>query len=165
MKALSAFFLAVWAAFVFYVSPVFAEGIVLPITLEPGDKIALQGDNGRFLSRIRRGSIDGIEAAKDSADVFSQFTVGLVDGKLTLQGDNGRFLSRIRRGAIDGIEAAKDSADVFSQFTVGTVGDKLTLKGDNGKFLSRIRRGSIDGIEAAKDSADVFSQFRVYSAK
>jgi hypothetical protein len=38
-------------------------------------KVVFRADNGKYLSRILRGAIDGIEAAKDEVDVFCQFEV------------------------------------------------------------------------------------------
>ncbi len=46
-----------------------------------GGKIALQSDNGRFLSRINYGGAGGqnpIEAAKDAIDPYSQFQVEIL---------------------------------------------------------------------------------------
>jgi F420-dependent methylenetetrahydromethanopterin dehydrogenase len=75
-----------------------------------------------YLSRIRRGSLDPIEAAKSNIDVFCQFTVtDLSNGQIALQADTGMYLSRIRRGSLDPIEAAKSNIDVFCQFTLVTL--------------------------------------------
>ncbi len=38
-------------------------------------KVVFRGDNGKYLSRIRRGQIDGIESEKTEIDVFCQFEV------------------------------------------------------------------------------------------
>jgi hypothetical protein len=43
--------------------------------LRTGQIIALRADTGMYLSRIRRGSLDPIEAAKSNLDVFCQFTL------------------------------------------------------------------------------------------
>lgn len=37
--------------------------------------VALQADNGTFLSRVRRGSLDLIEAYKEKIDVFCKFSI------------------------------------------------------------------------------------------
>ncbi|MEY3867146.1 MAG: hypothetical protein RLZZ338_1037 [Cyanobacteriota bacterium] len=128
-----------------------------------GDTISLKADNGKYLSRINRGSVDPIEAAKSVVDPYSKFVVTvLADGKIALKADNGKYLSRINRGSIDAIEAAKDSIDPYSQFTFTVLADgKIVLKADNDKYLSRINRGSIDSIEAAKNPSDVYCQFVV----
>jgi hypothetical protein len=85
----------------------------------PNNQLVLQADNGKYLSRIRRGTLDPIEAAKTQVDVFCMFTVTVLDnGKIALKADNGKYLSRIRRGTIDPIEAAKSKIDYFCQFRV-----------------------------------------------
>jgi hypothetical protein len=43
------------------------------VTTLANGKILLQGDTGKYLSRIRRGGIDAIEVAKLPSDVFCQF--------------------------------------------------------------------------------------------
>jgi ribosomal silencing factor RsfS len=92
--------------------------------LRNGQVITLQADNGLYLSRIRRGDLDPIEAAKSTVDVFCQFTVNVLpNNQITLQADNSLYLSRIRRGSLDPIEAAKSSVDVFCQFTITVVRD------------------------------------------
>ncbi|MDB9342229.1 hypothetical protein PN456_21750 [Nodularia spumigena CS-586/05] len=102
---------------------VFALGVFFTVGVNNAKAdaiVSLQADNGQYLSRIRRGDIDGIEAAKPQLDPpFTSFDlINLPDGKIALKGDNGQYLSRIRRGDIDGIEAAKTEIDVFSQFKV-----------------------------------------------
>jgi hypothetical protein len=97
--------------------------IAAPATpaLRTGQIIALRADTGMYLSRIRRGSLDPIEAAKGNPDIFCQFTVTvLANGQIALRADNGMYLSRIRRGSLDPIEAAKGNLDVFCQFTLVT---------------------------------------------
>ena len=37
--------------------------------------LALQADNGLYLSRIRRGDLDPIEAAKATIDPYSRFRI------------------------------------------------------------------------------------------
>ncbi len=54
--------------------------IVIPgleVKLQTGHVIALQADDGQYLSRINRGNINPIEAAKISIDEFSRFKVVL----------------------------------------------------------------------------------------
>ena len=99
---------------------VFALGVFFTVGVNNAKAISLQGDNGQYLSRIRRGAIDSIEAAKPQLDPpFTSFNlVKLPDGKVAFKADNGLYLSRIRRGAIDPVEAAKTDIDVFSQFTL-----------------------------------------------
>ena len=61
-------------------------------------KLILLADNGKYFSRIRRGSIDYIEAAKSNPDVFSRFQVyNQPDGTVVLKADNGKYLSRVWR--------------------------------------------------------------------
>ena len=125
--------------------------------------ITLRADNGKYLSRIWRGGVNYIEAAKTSPDVFCEFKAIRVDGNtFAFVGDNGRHLSRIYRGGINGIESEKKEIDIYSQFEVSLLdGDLVTLKADNGLYLSRINRGYRDPVEAAKSSADVYSQFTI----
>jgi hypothetical protein len=90
--------------------------------LRTGQVIALRADNGMYLSRIRRGSLDPIEAAKGNIDTFCQFTVTVLgNGQIVLQADNGMYLSRIRRGSLDPIEAAKGNIDIHCQFALVTL--------------------------------------------
>jgi hypothetical protein len=142
---------------------VFALGVFFTVGVNNAKAISLQGDNGQYLSRIRRGGIDPIEVAKPNLDPpFTSFDlVKLPDGKVALKADNGQYLSRIRRGAIDSIEAAKPQLDPpFTSFNLVKLPNwKVAFKADNGLYLSRIRRGAIDPVEAAKTDIDVFSQF------
>jgi cytolysin (calcineurin-like family phosphatase) len=140
-------------------SRVIAPAGVLP--LRTGDRIALRGDNGKFLSRINRGAgIDPIEAAKTDLDVFSAFSVvDLGRGKIALRADNGKFLSRIYRGSAQAIEAAKDTQDPFTPFQVTELAPgQIALQADTGMYWSRVRRGA-DGIEAASDAHSSFATF------
>ena len=56
---------------------------IMPIVISPslsiatGNTIALQADSGLYLSRIGRGDLNPIEAAKGSIDQWSQFKVVL----------------------------------------------------------------------------------------
>ena len=133
--------------------------------------IALQADNGLYLSRINYGGVNGtnpIEAAKSTVDASSKFKVmRLENGSFTLQADNGLYLSRINHGGINGtnpIEAAKSAVDPYSQFTIIVLlaNGKVALQADNGLYLSRINHGGVNGtnpIEAAKSTFDPYSQF------
>jgi hypothetical protein len=99
---------------------VFALGVFFTVGVNNAKAFSLQGDNGQYLSRIRRSGIDRIEAAKPQLDPpFTSFDlVKLPNGKVAFKADNGLYLSRIRRGGIDPVEAAKTDIDVFSQFTL-----------------------------------------------
>ncbi|MFN6034973.1 MAG: fascin domain-containing protein, partial [Dolichospermum sp.] len=142
---------------------VIALGDFFTVGVHHAKAISLQGDNGQYLSRIRRGPIDAIEVAKPNLDPpFTSFNlVNLPDGKVALKADNGQYLSRIRRGPIDSIEAAKPNLDPpFTSFDlVNLPNGKVAFKSDNGLYWSRIRRGPIDPVEPAKTDIDVFSQF------
>ncbi|XP_032800285.1 uncharacterized protein LOC116937331 [Petromyzon marinus] len=81
-----------------------------------GGKILIRDERGVYLSRIQRGEIDHIEAAKPIADIYCElevFPVGL--NKVALIADNGKFLSRINRN-VDNIEAAKKARDIYCEF-------------------------------------------------
>ena len=84
---------------------------------------AFRADNGKYLSRIRRGGKDTIEAAKTTIDDPSRFKVyQFQPGVIALKADNGKFWSRINRGtSYDPIEAAKIKPDIHSQFTITAV--------------------------------------------
>ena len=99
---------------------VFALGVFFTVGVNNAKAISLQGDNGQYLSRIRRGGIDAIEVAKPNLDPpFTSFDlVKLPNWKVAFKADNGLYWSRIRRGAIDPVEPAKTDIDVFSQFTL-----------------------------------------------
>jgi len=89
------------------------------LSIDTGNTIAIQADNGLYLSRIGRGDLNPIEAAKGSIDAYSQFKVTiLANGQIALQADSGLYLSRIGRGDLNPIEAAKGSIDAYSQFKV-----------------------------------------------
>jgi len=142
---------------------VFALGVFFTVGVNNAKAFSLQGDNGQYLSRIRRSGIDRIEVAKPQLDPpFTSFDlVKLPNGKVALKADNGQYWSRIRRGGIDSIEAAKPQLDPpFTSFDLVKLPNwKVAFKADNGLYLSRIRRGGIDPVEAAKTDIDVFSQF------
>ena len=125
--------------------------------------IVLQGDTGRYLSRIRRGGVDAIEVAKPNIDQFCVFKViKLSDCEYAFRADNGKYLSRIRRNGRDAIEAAKTTIDEYCRFKVSKFAPGvITLLADNNKFWSRINRGSINPVEAAKVIADQYSRFKV----
>ena len=126
-------------------------------------QLLLKADNGKYLSRINRGSgYDPIEPYKSTPDVYCKFKVhNQPDGTVLLQADNGKYLSRINRGqGINPIEASKVTPDVFCRFKVYNQPDgTVVLQADNGKYLSRVRRDGRDHIEAYKDNIDVFCKF------
>ena len=84
------------------------------VATKSSGKLMLIADNGKYLSRIRRGNVDYIEAAKTYPDTHSQFTVHYQpDGTVALQADNGKYLSLIDRNSRNSFEAAKDNIDSF----------------------------------------------------
>jgi hypothetical protein len=135
--------------------------------------IALQADNGLYLSRVNYGgnnSASLIEANKSSIDADSQFKlVRVSDNHFALQADNGLYLSRVNYGGNNGtnpIEAAKKTADPYSQFVVVMMlgSGKVALQADNGLYLSRINysgKSVANPIEAAKSTIDSASQFTI----
>lgn len=132
------------------------------------DVIALQADNGLYLTRVVDSPYP-IVAAKNSIDLFSTFKLTLLSDPLippvtiALQADNGLYLSRINRGGKDPIEAAKSGIDAFSKFVVfGTEqAGKWAILAGGSLFLSRINRGDTNPIEAAKSTVDAFSMFTI----
>ena len=127
-------------------------------------KIVLQGDNGKYLSRIHRNGIDPIEVAKDSPDSSCEFqVVKNGDSTYSFIADNYKYLSRIYRKNINAVEAAKDYIDLPSRFDVIDHNNgQISLRAaDNKLYLSRVNRGSTDPVEAAKIEADAFSCFTV----
>ena len=133
------------------------------LSIDTGNTIAIQADNGWYLSRITRGDENPIEAEKDSIDAYSQFKVTiLANGQIALQADSGLYLSRIARSDLNPIEAAKGSIDAYSQFKVTILANgQIALQANSGLYLSRIARGDENPIEAAKGSIDAYSQFTV----
>jgi len=129
-----------------------------------GEAICLQGDNGKFLSRINRGDLDPIEAIKSNVDWHCLFHLEKAERGVCLKADNGKYISRINRGfGQEPMIAAKNPADCHCDFEVVPFEDgTVALKGSNGKFLSRINRGEgLEPIEAAKESIDIYSRFKV----
>ena len=87
------------------------------LATQSGGKLLLLGNNGKYLSRIHRGSIDFIDAAKSIPDAACLFVVyNQADGTVVLKATNGKYLSRIHRGDFDYIEAAKSQIDSFCKF-------------------------------------------------
>ena len=122
-------------------------------TIKAGFSYLLIGCNGKFLSRIRRGSIDYIEAEKSIVDVHCHFKASLMyNGKVSFKGDDGgwNFLSRYTRNSVDNIESAKTTIDIHCEFEVEMVdGDQgVYFKADNGKYLGVIPRDGRNNIEA-----------------
>ena len=121
-------------------------------------------NNGKYLSRIRRGVVDHIEAEKISIDYFCRFRASIMgDGKVAFQGDDGNwdYLSRITRFSNQNIEAAKKAIDIHSMFDVEVVtpgpwngAQYVHLKADNGKYWGIVERRpySRQNIEAYYDS-------------
>jgi hypothetical protein len=123
----------------------------------------LLGNNGRFVSRIRRGSVDYMEAEKVSIDYFCLLRASILyNGKLSLKSDNGnnRYLGRYTRGGVNNIEAVKVSIDIYSEFTVevdisdgiGKGANYIYLKADNDKYVGIKDRGGRNNLEASYDT-------------
>ena len=128
-----------------------------------GKQLLLKADNGKYLSRINRGSgYDPIETNKATPDVHCYFAVhSQPDSTLLLQADNGKYLSRINRGpGINPIEASKLKPDVSCRFKVYNQPDgSVVFQANNGKYLSRVTRDGKENIEASKDNIDVYCKF------
>ena len=124
-----------------------------------GKAYILVGHNGKMVSRIRRGTIDYMEAAKENIDIHTILLPSILwNGKVSFKSDNGQFpyLSRINRGALDNVEAAKPSIDIYSEFSVevDSVGPwkglhYIYLKADNGKYVGIKNRGGRHNMEAS----------------
>ena len=131
-------------------------------------------NNGKYLSRIRRGSVDYLEAEKQSIDTFCLFQASEIgDGKVALKGDKGtwKYVSRIYRGN-NNIEVTKDSIDIYSEFTVEidnngpwSQAHYVYLKADNGKYIGIVERGAQHNIEAYYDNRDAVTKFIVLEAQ
>ena len=125
---------------------------------EAGHTYIFLANNGKYVSRIRRGEVDHIEAEKTSMDLYCRFRTSVMgNGKVAFRGDDGdwHYLSRIDRGA-QNIEAAKGVVDKFSEFEVevATPGPwnrarYVYLKADNGKSLGTVSDGSIISLLAS----------------
>ena len=124
-----------------------------------GKAYILVGYNGKIVSRIRRGTIDYMEAAKDNIDVHTILLPSVLwNGKVSFKSDNGNFpyLSRINRGAVNNIEAAKPSIDIHSEFSVevDSAGPwrglhYIYLRADNGKYVGIENRRGRYNMEAS----------------
>ncbi|KAA1195665.1 fascin domain-containing protein [Photorhabdus heterorhabditis] len=128
--------------------------------------IALQADNGLFLSRIDRGGggIDFIEANKSTVDIYSKYYLTKINSnKIALRANNGLYLSRFSLVCGDYIVAVRSSVDIYSVFTVEYIDNNMiALCADNGKYLSRINSGGIFSyIKPDRDDVDIHCQFKV----
>jgi hypothetical protein len=132
-------------------------GMVDP--LKPGDRIYLEADDGKYLSRYNGPNI---EAIKSSIDPFCQFIVSIVDPLgVAFQADDGKYVSRYNG---PNIQAIKDGIDPFCRFTVWWVSSAtgetwLALQADDGKYVSRYNGPN---IQAIKDGIDPFCRFKVH---
>lgn len=75
-----------------------------------GDKIALQADNGLWLSRISHGDYQTIEASKSEIDVYCLFSVVQQGSVIALQADDGHFVGRASVG-FERMQPDKSSLD------------------------------------------------------
>ena len=145
---------------------------------QAGHTYVILANNGKYLSRIRRGEIDYIEAEKVSIDWPSRFRASVLgDGKIALRANDGEnnYLSRVYRGGLNNIEAAKTSIDVACEFQV-EVDDSgvsqwngahyIYIKANDGKYWGIVDRGDQNGkIEANYESKNDASRFIVMEAK
>ena len=84
------------------------------LATQSNEKLLLKADSGKYLSRVYRGGISKIEAAKDDPDADSYFAVhNQPDGTVVLQANNGNYMSVVNRGGIDFYEAEKSEIDVY----------------------------------------------------
>ena len=131
---------------------------------EAGKTYMFLANNGMYVSRIRRGSVDYVEATKTQFDYFCRFVASEIgDGKVAFRSDSGNFnyISRINRGGQDNIEAAKTAIDIYSEFTVEVDEDGpwpharfVYLRADNEKYIGVIQRGIQRNVEAVYDNRD-----------
>ena len=101
---------------------------ILRASILSNGKLSLMPDNGnyKYLSRITRGGVDNIEAAKDSIDIYSQFTVeidlfhGKWDGAtyIYLKADNDKYVGIQDRNGRNNLEASFTSHDDATRFTL-----------------------------------------------
>ena len=121
---------------------------------EDGAKVALQADNGLWMSRCNGCQKTVNNRWSDTVlltgevNVFSTFTVrAYPDGKIGLVADNGRLVSYCN-GCIPGastpdflvIQNPGDADNVFNRFeVVRLANDRFALKSSNGKYASRCR--------------------------
>ena len=153
------------------------HGLARSLIFKAGHTYIFLANNGKYLSRIRRGEVDYIEAEKVSIDYYCRFRACIMgDGKIALQGDDGKwdYLSRINRDSFDNIEAAKKAIDIYSMFDVEVVtpgpwngARYVHLKADNGKYWGIVERSySRQNIEAYYDNnLDEATRFIVLEAQ
>jgi hypothetical protein len=140
--------------------------------------IALQADNGKFLSS--GGNFD-----RDVVGEDSKFTVvTLPNGRVALfsiekrQGIEGRpygsfwYLGLTKDNDHNSVRADKNSLDEACSFTMVSntwasltsapfPDNKIALRADNGKFLSRVTRDQQDKAEANKETIEAAALFNV----
>jgi hypothetical protein len=136
------------------------------LPLQGGDRIALQADTGKYLSRIDFGDHDEIWASKWEIDKYSRFEVTVLgENTIALQADTGNYLSRIRPGIeiwVSKTATDQSGIDTFSRFRVTYLDEEtIALQADTGKYWSRINFKGNDEIWAAKDTLDYTCKFRV----
>jgi hypothetical protein len=142
---------------------------------EAGQTYILLADNNLFVGRINRGSINTMEAVKQSIDPFTLLRASVLgNGKISLRADDGNqlYLSRITRNGIENIEAAKQAIDVFSEFAVEVDASGpwngahyVYLRADTGQFIGIVNRNGRNNIEASFSERTNAARFIVLEAE
>ena len=134
--------------------------------MEAGKTYVLMGNNGRFVSRIRRGDVDFMEAEKQTIDLFTRLRASvLYNGKVSFRSDNGGhlYLSRYTRSGVQNVEAAKSAIDIHSEFSVDIVEENgvhfIYLKADNGLYVGIHIRGGRQNLEAIYNTKEGQTRF------
>ena len=70
---------------------IYSQFLIIPLN---DNQIAMQSENGKYLSRILQGHNKSfIQAVKDEIDIYSKFTVNYeAENLITLKADNGEYL-------------------------------------------------------------------------
>ncbi|XP_028662358.2 uncharacterized protein LOC114655484 [Erpetoichthys calabaricus] len=145
------------------------------VTRSKNGKIMLQDKRGVYLSRIRWGDVDFVEAIKPEPDVFCEFQISSVGEKMFFTAENGRILTRMCRYGEQNIEAAKETPDAYCKFLISTgettldplkkylnAEEWVIFRTDNGMFWRSTCIGSgIYRIKAADAYDDDWCKFRV----
>lgn len=132
--------------------PAYSVWRIVPLTWPTGIKIAMQGDNGRWMSRCRdcQNTVGtkpdtGVVEQTSPAPLNVHFTVVNVGGgKIALKSDLGNFAARCNGCVVNGAKSdtimfhVDDPTYSFAQFTPELLSNgKYALKADTGKYVSR----------------------------
>lgn len=161
-----------------------------PFSLQDGSIIALQAANGRLVSRINYGGVNGtnhLEVAKSQMDVFCHFTIIALDnGKIAFQAENGHYIRIVEKKANSVLmlesgyafyrkqekfswimteHCSRDEAARFLPLRVGQ--EKVAFQAENGLYLGYKKSYKFDTrhpllLVAPQESAETQMSFALH---